>query len=325
MKVLVTGSNGFVGSHIVQYLAGLGHEVTCLVRATSDCRWINGLDVSCVTGDIEDPRTLQDAVRAVDVIVHAAALVRANTPEEYFAVNAAGTRNLARAVLQNNPSLKQFILISSQAAMGPSPALRPKLISETNTPVSDYGRSKLAGELELIRTLEGTVPYTILRPTSVYGPRDKDILIFFQLINLGLRPKTSDQRFIQLLYVDDIPVAVERAMSLPAARNKIYCLGEPAWRTWPHLGEVMAIANDLNTRSIPVPDWAFTATSFVAETIARISGKPAVLNRQKIEEMRQRFWIADVTAAVSELGMDFTNLSRGAKITYQWYKENKWL
>jgi nucleoside-diphosphate-sugar epimerase len=209
--------------------------------------------------------------------------------------------------------------------MGSSVALRPKLASENATPVSDYGRSKLAGEHELSAALSGRIPYTILRPASVYGPRDMDIFLFFKLVNFGLRPKTSKDRFIQLLFVDDLTLAVENSISLPVAKNKTYCLGEPAWRTWQNIGEIISISNNIKTREIFVPDWAFSVVSFFAERLARLRGKAAVLNGQKITEMRQPYWIADVLPAINELGMDFTNLSRGAKITYQWYKRNKWL
>jgi nucleoside-diphosphate-sugar epimerase len=325
MKLLVTGSNGFVGSHIVEHFAKQGHEVYCLVRATSDCKWLANLKVHCVTGDISRPETLRDAVKGMDVIVHAAAMLRALTTREYYVVNQHGTRNLAEAALKFNPSLKHFIHISSQAAMGPSAELRPKLINEPNTPVSDYGRSKLAGEKVLISALHGKIPYTILRPSSVYGPRDKDIFIFFRLVNFGVKLRTLNERFIQLLFVEDIPIAVERALSLPVARDKIYCLGENSWNTWAKVAQAISNSNNLKTHTMPLPDWVFGAASFIAEAFAKLTGRPAVLNRQKITEMRQPYWIADVTPSISELGLDFTNLSRGAKITFNWYKENKWL
>ena len=152
MNVLVTGGNGFVGSHTVEQLVNRGHKVTCLVRKTSDLKWLKDISVDFVYGDILDPDSIEKSVRSAEAIVHIAGLVRALKKETYFKANQTGTKNLVDAVLRSNPKLKKFVYISSQAAMGPSVNKLPKQISEPETPISDYGASKLAGEKELTRT-----------------------------------------------------------------------------------------------------------------------------------------------------------------------------
>lgn len=324
MKVLVTGSNGFVGSHIAEGLQKAGHEVICLVRHTSNCRWLDCLNIEKRIGDVTHPKTLCEAVKGVDAVVHSAGVLRARDPEFYYHVNRDGTRNLVEALLEYNPKLKKLIYISSQAAMGPSPEARPKRPEENENPVSDYGWSKLAGEKEL-HALKGRIPYTILRPASVYGPRDKDIFIFFQLVNLGLRPKTSKRRLFQLVFVKDIVDAAANALDNQKSDYKTYFLADGTPYTWEGTAEAIAAAAGKKTFPVPAPDLLFRAAAFFSEKIAALKGTAAVLNRQKIDEFLQNYWLGDSAPAVQDLNIRFTNLENGAKITFRWYKENKWL
>jgi nucleoside-diphosphate-sugar epimerase len=289
MKILITGSNGFIGSHIAETLADRGHHVICLVRRTSNCESLDCLtaDTSRSTGiekrigDVTHPKTLCEAVKGVDAVIHTAGVLRVFDSEYYYHVNRGGTRNLAEALLEYNPKIKKLIYISSQAAMGPSPGLRPKQLGEPENPVSDYGLSKLAGEKEL-QLLRGRVPYTILRPASVYGPRDKDIFIFFKLVSLGLRPRTLAKRYFQLVFVKDIAEAAIKAIDNPAADYKTYFLAANTPYTWEEAAREIASAAGRKTIPLPVPDFVFKTAAFLAGIVARFKGKQAVLNSQKI-------------------------------------------
>ncbi|MHB9154287.1 MAG: NAD-dependent epimerase/dehydratase family protein [Endomicrobiales bacterium] len=323
MKVLLTGANGFVGSHIAEALIENGHQLVCMVRRTSDLRWLKEVRAEYRYCDVTDPALLPGAVKEADVIVHSAGVLRAQQPQAYYAVNQEATRSLAEAVLTHNPSLKKFIYLSSQAAMGPSSGLHPKSAEEPENPVSDYGKSKLAGE-KALKILEGKIPYTILRPASVYGPRDKDIFIFFRLVSLGLRPRPLKDRYFQLLFVKDLARAVLAVMRSDAANGKTYVLAEEKPYSWSEVGAAIARAVGKKTLPLPLPDLAFHLTSLAAETAGALSRRPAVLNRQKVKEMLQPYWLADPGPARKDLSLDFTKLDFGAKITYQWYKANKW-
>ncbi|MDR1195631.1 MAG: NAD-dependent epimerase/dehydratase family protein [Endomicrobium sp.] len=323
LRVLVTGANGFVGSHIVEMMLSKKYQVTCIVRKNSDLSWISHLPVFFKYGDLSDIKFLEICVKDIDVIVHCAGSVRAFNREDYFKINVEYTKNLCNAVLKINPSLQKFIFISSQAAMGPSSSENPKKLDEEETPVSDYGLSKIVAEEEIRELFSGRVSYTILRPASVYGPRDKDIFIFFNLVNKHLRPFTVEKRILQLVYVKDIAQAVAACIDNKNSDNKTYYLAEETPYTWSEVGQAISKAVGRTAMPIPVPDFVFKFAGMAAQSFSYITKKPAVLNKQKIKEMLQEYWIADNLPARADLGIEFTKLEIASKITYNWYLNNK--
>jgi len=325
MKILITGSNGFVGSNLADYLLEQGYSVVCLVRKSSDCKWLAGKKLECRYGDLNQPETLINSLDGIDALIHAGGVVRALKKETYYEVNQVGTRNLVNAILSpTNKTCKKIIYISSQAAMGPSTNDNFKEISEQENPVSDYGKSKLAGEKELV-ALNNKIPYTILRPASVYGPRDKDLFIFFNLVNKGIKPFTLTKKNIQLTFVQDICKVSEICLLSDKTNYKTFCLAEPIKYTWEQTAKTIAKAINKKTIPLPLPSVIFWIAAAFSELISLFTKKPAVLNFQKIIEMQQKNWLFNTNYTEEELSFTFTKLEIGAKITNHWYKNNKWL
>ncbi|OEG70705.1 hypothetical protein ATZ36_17170 [Candidatus Endomicrobiellum trichonymphae] len=323
MRVLVTGANGFVGSHIAETLLEAEHGVICAVRKTSNLRWVENLPVKYRYCDLNDKKFSETVVKDVDAIVHCAGVVRAMSKGEYFKANAENTKNLCEAVLKVSPGLKKFIFISSQAAMGPSAAEGVKKVTDKNSPVSDYGLSKLAAESEVKKILYGKVLYTILRPATVYGPRDKDIFIFFNLVHKHLRLVAMTKRFLQLIYVKDVANAVTSCLENKKTDNNTYYLANSAVYTWSEIGRIISYSAGIKTVPVPVADFVFKFAAIVSESLSYITKKPAVLNRQKIVEMLQEYWTADTKPAENDLNVEFTSLEVASEITYNWYLSNK--
>src|SRR5262249_9273093 len=132
-KVLVTGANGFIGSHLVCELLNRGHEVQCLVRATSDLNALSGLPVTIYVGDLIQPETLSAPVRGVEYISHCGAQLMATCREDFEAANLRGTVHLLEAAAAHcRNTLRRFLYVSSQAAAGPGTNATP--LNETSTP-----------------------------------------------------------------------------------------------------------------------------------------------------------------------------------------------
>ena len=138
-KVLVTGANGFIGSHLVEGLLHKGYRVRALVRRTADLKWLAGLPIELVYGAISDIKTLYIAVEDVDFVCHTAGATKANTIEDFALINYGGTQNLLTACLQKNPGLKRFVLYSTLAATGPSESNQTITEEKACYPVSNYG------------------------------------------------------------------------------------------------------------------------------------------------------------------------------------------
>jgi nucleoside-diphosphate-sugar epimerase len=184
---LVTGANGFIGSHLVEHLLASKMEVRCLVRKSSDLRWIEGLPVRIRHGDVRDgSEDMKSAVDQVDLIFHLAGSTKAQSQESFDSSNFTGTMNLAEAAVRYAPNLSRFVLVSSQAAAGPSKNRLPVRETDVPRPVTPYGRSKLKAEQALLAR-SGELPVVVVRPPSVYGPRDRDFLTLIKLVNRGLK------------------------------------------------------------------------------------------------------------------------------------------
>ena len=223
---IITGAAGFIGSHLVEALLQKGAEVRCLVRKSSDLKWIKGLAIEYAWGDCCDRASLKEAVKGVDLVFHSAGVTRAVKEETFYHVNADGTGNLIQACLEYAPHLRRFIYLSSQAAAGPSRNGARKKETDPCEPVSDYGRSKRMGE-EIVLAHAKRLPLVILRPSAVYGPRDKDIYVFFKFLSKRINPCLSDpaQR-ISLCHIQDLVQAVLLAAENPALPGEIFFVSD---------------------------------------------------------------------------------------------------
>jgi nucleoside-diphosphate-sugar epimerase len=187
MRALVTGATGFVGSHLVEALQNDSVEVTALARSAAKAADLAQFGVRVVNGDLHDNAGLERAVRDQDVVYHVAGVVAARDEAEFLRSNRDGTRNVVTAAeRQGRP---RFVLVSSLAAAGPAPRGAPLSGTEAPHPVTAYGRSKLAAE-QIVRS--SSLPWSIVRPPIVYGPRDREVLKVFRLARLGLAPVFGD-------------------------------------------------------------------------------------------------------------------------------------
>lgn len=323
---MVTGATGFIGSHLVESLLQRGDQVRCLIRKTSDLKWLRNLPIEWANGDCNDKASLKEAVKGVDQIFHLAGVTKAVKEEIYIKVNAIGTENLIHACLENDSHLQKFIYLSSQAAAGPCRNGEKKKESDQCEPVSPYGRSKRMGEeLALVHSRE--IPLLILRPSAVYGPRDRDIYAFFKILSKGVKPCFYNQdQTISMCYVQDVVLAILLASQSKTTSGEIFFLSDGHDYQMEEVGDIFAQAMGVNTVCIRIPEWLISGIATFSEYLSKFSGKPPLLNRGKVEEMIQKNWVCDISKARTHL--DFKpriELPEGARLTFEWYRKEHWL
>ncbi|MBN1918548.1 MAG: NAD-dependent epimerase/dehydratase family protein [Verrucomicrobia bacterium] len=324
---LVTGGNGFLGSHLVESLVAQGDTVRCLVRRTSNRRWIRHLPVEYALGELRDSASLRRAVEGVETVYHVAAALAATSDAGFDAVNFHGTRALAHACIEANAPVRRFVSVSSVAACGPSRDGRPLIETVPARPVSAYGRSKLRGERALLE-LRDHLPITILRPPAIFGPRDPNLLPFFRCVRHGLRLDmgVSPSSVTDFPYVANIARAAVLAGRAGVPSGSIYLVGEGVGRTWREIGIEIARALGARGMRVRVPVLATRLLGALGTLWSKLSGRAMILDYGKACELLQPNWSLDITKARRELGYaPEIGLRRGIELTIEGYRAAGWL
>ena len=329
MKILITGASGFIGSFIVEEALKRGFETWAAVRKSSSREWLKDERIHFIELNLSSKAQLVEQLRGMDFdyVVHAAGVTKCLNKADFHRINTEGTKNLAEALLEVKMPLKRFVFVSSLSIFGAIKEQEPyEEIRESDTPQpnTEYGRSKLEAEKFLATT---TLPYMILRPTGVYGPREKDYFIMAKSIkghsDFAVGYKRQDITFV---YVKDVVQAVFLALD-KGENGRQYFLSD---------GEVYQSTtfSDLIHEElgrpwwirITAPVWVLRIVTFFGEYIGRMTGKVTALNNDKYNILKQRNWRCDIQPAIDELGYQPTvKLEQGVKETIQWYKEHGWL
>ncbi|KPJ58666.1 MAG: hypothetical protein AMJ42_02865 [Deltaproteobacteria bacterium DG_8] len=326
MKVLVTGGNGFIGSHLVEELLKGGSEVHCLVKKTSDLRFLNSMKVTLIYGDLDQKDLLGKAVAEKDYIYHLSGVKRARRSETYYQVNHLGTQSLVEACARYNPQVKKILFVSSLAACGPSPDGHCIKEEEKCLPITEYGKSKFLGEQAILEWRD-TIPVVIVRPPVVYGPRDRDLLSYFRWINRGISIFIGEGKsIVSLCYVKDLISGILMAGEHSNSSGQIYFIADDQVYSWSTVAKCIVHSIGKQGLNIHLSKTIISFLSLLMEGISFFTGKPVILNREKILEASQPYWVCDVSKAKNELGFTpaFT-LEDGIKTTVRWYRKEGWL
>lgn len=319
MKAVVTGATGFVGGHVVDRLLTLGHQVTALVRSPSRAQPLADRGVQLVKGDLADLAALDAAFQGQDVIFHVAALTGAGDETSLQAANRAGTVAVVDAAARV-PSLQRIVLVSSMAAGGPSELGQPNDGSGPDRPVTMYGRSKLASELAL---RSAAVPWTILRPPTVYGPGDRqNLLAVFRAARTGFAPVFGDGSMpVSMVHVVDLADAIVRAGDAPAVVGRTFYVNHPEVVSTAEL--VRAIGRQVGRKVtlVPLPRWVARSALTVTGAWAAVRKQQTILHPDKVHEFFQPAWTGDPAQFIAATGWqpEF-DLERGLADTAAWYR-----
>lgn len=333
-RILVTGASGFIGSFVAERGVELGYEVWAGVRGTSSLRYLQKEGIKTITLDLASKNHLKEQVAAFahkygswDYVVHAAGVTKCIDKKEFLSINYEGTKHLVEALKECGAQPRKIVYLSSLSIFGPARETEPHTpIQESDTPVPNtaYGHSKLLAE-ECIKN--SGIPYIILRPTGVYGPRESD---YYQMavsikkhvdFAVGYKKQT-----ITFIYVKDLVNAIYLAMEKDIS-GRSYFVSEPrGYSSRAFSDYIQASLGIKRVFHITAPLWVLKAISAVSEQVARLTGKPATLNSDKYNIMKQRNWLCDTGPIEKEL--QFTaryTLEQGTRETINWYKQEKWL
>lgn len=326
MNALVTGANGFIGSHLVELLLDKGYAVRCLVRKTSDLTWLQGLEVRYVYGDLFDENALREAVAGVDYVYHSAGVTKSKTPEGYYLGNATGTKNLLATLMAHHRGIKRFVHISSQAAVGPSPTAVPITEDHSPHPLTTYGKSKHQAEQECLRVMS-TLPISIVRPPAVFGPRDKDVFEFFNTMSKGLQPMVGfNEKLVSLVHVKDLVRGFVMAGESDKAAGQSYFISSNGVYGWKEIGEITRSVLGKKALRLRIPEFGVFAIAAVAEFFALFSPKPALINLEKARDMVQDYWTCDSSKAKKDFGyVQEISLEAGIRDAVEWYRKQGWI
>lgn len=329
MRILLTGSSGLIGSHIRDLLLNDQHEVSIMVRSSANA--VNqphhpALKIFLV--DYFLPETLYPAVVNQNVIIHCAGVTKVKKRSDFFRYNTELTENLINASKTVNPELKLFIYFSSLSAVGPTQLNQPLSETQPAKPISWYGKSKLQAE-EILR--QSGLYFTIVRPSVVYGPKDKDVFIYFKLLNHHLAPVIGNgKQQVSVIHVDDVASAVMRILDrLTVCRNKTYFLSDGKiydWLVFRETLQKLIQSDNRMVRRLSIPLFLVYPIAWGIEMWNGWWGRISSINRDKVTEMRQAAWICSIKQAEIDIAFEPSfNLEKGLKNTWLWYQNHHWI
>jgi len=322
----VTGANGFVGSHLVDYLLTKNFEVRCIVRKSSNLQWLKGKDLKIFDCGLFDKEGLREAFKDVNYIFHVAGVVKAKDETGYFKGNVEATKVLLEVAAEMKEKIKKFVVVSSQTVSGPAKKDKPVTEEMTPNPLTTYARSKLRQE-QLALSFKDLFPVTVCRAPAIYGERDTEIFIYFQVFNRGLTTMIGfDKKELSLLHVDDLAEGLFLAAVSEKSNGEIYFISSEKFYNWDEVGKITAKVLGKKAFKIKIPHFLVYTIAAFAQFFAMFSSKPATLNLEKAKDLVQSYWICDTSKAMRELGYtQKISIEDGIKQTCEWYKKMKWI
>ena len=331
MKILITGASGFIGSFIVEEALKQGFETWAAVRKSSSKEWLQDKRINFIELNLSSKQQLVEQLRGkdFDYVVHAAGVTKCLNKQDFHRINTEGTKNLVEAILEVGMPLKRFVYLSSLSIFGAIKEQQPyEEIRETDTPQpnTEYGRSKLEAE-NYLDSIGSRLPYIILRPTGVYGPREKDYFVMAKSIqqhtDFAVGYKRQDITFV---YVEDVVQAVFLALEKGEDGRKYFLSDGEVYQSTTFSNLIHEELGRPWWIRITAPVWVLRIITFFGEYTSRMTGKVSVLNNDKFNILRQRNWRCDIQPAIDELGYQpKVKLQEGVRRSVKWYKENKWL
>lgn len=330
MNIFVTGGTGLLGGFLIKELIELGHQVSVLIRKTSNLKYLKGLNVKYHYGDVSDYESLKNATKNVDIVIHLASLIHpVNVPNSlYHKINVKGPEYVFRAAYENNKNkLKHFIHCSSVTVYG--------TIEDENEPIHEsapcvkqttiYGITKYEGEQAIKKITEQfQIPLTIVRPSRIYGERDTSFMPLCKLMkkrmffNIG-----SGKTFMQPVYVKDCVQGIINAINNKNAFGKVYNLAGPEVINKKKFLNILSLNLGKRMPKINAPVPLVKTAAIINEIIFKPLKKEPFISRKKLA-----FFLRSNKYDISEAKKDINynpkvGVKEGIYKMVQWFRQER--
>ncbi|MCL5985806.1 MAG: NAD-dependent epimerase/dehydratase family protein [Actinobacteria bacterium] len=327
MKILVTGSTGYLGSNLTRRLVRDGHEVRTFARKNSpNLKNLDDLDVEMAYGDLTDEESIKNAIKNINVVFHIGAIYREAKVKEqyYFDVNAEGTRRMLEASLKGG--VEHFIHCSTIGVLG-GPKVLPANEDSPYNPGDPYQRSKVEGEkIALEFHKKNSLPVTVIRPGAIYGPGDLRMLKMFRMIaNRRFIMLGSGNAYLHQVYIDDLVDGFLLGWKKKNSIGNVYIIEGPDYVTLNELAAIIAAEFNVPSPKLHLPAKPFQILGTITEKIFIPLGLEPPIYRRRVDFFTKSRAF-DISKARKELGYDPKfDIRKGVHETAKWYREKGYI
>lgn len=314
--ILITGATGFLGKNLIPKLAQY-RRLRILARKTSKIDFLKDqTNIEIAFGDIEKGVGITDAMKDIDIVVHAAARTMGKNFWEYHQTNVRGTQNIVKSM--EREKIAKILFISSHAACGPSPGKTPLSELAAPKPISLYGRTKSSAERIIC---ESMLNFIILRPVSVFGPHDMDVLRYVKIILQGISPVSGcGRKYLNLIFIEDLVQAIMQLVKVDKFNNQIYFINDGVEYELHDILDRIALILNKKVRRICIPKPIAMLYGLANDVF--LPAQKRVVWRDKVRELAQRYWLCSNKKISEEYGFQARyTLDQALRKTIKWYEK----
>lgn len=323
-KIVITGANGFIGSHLAEYMQKQGYDVHCIVRKSSNLQWIENKGFTMHTCGLTNVGALEKAFENADYIFHLAGTVAALQYEDYIYGNVTLTKNVLEASLKVKP--KKILITSSLAVSGSTTKDAPLKESAGFNPLVAYGKAKVEQE-KLCAEYFDRLNITIARPSPITGEREVEMYAFIKSINMRIFPKVGfGKKYVNIIHITDLLDSFHKMILTEKTNGQAYFLCSEQAYSWSQIAAIIGKLLNKKYFTLTLPHLIVLIAGFFAGLFGKIIGKAQTFDLDKAKEGIEEAWLGDMTKAKQDFGFEQkVSLIEGLKIAIDWYKKEAWL